>query len=223
MHKINLLSHNWLVLKINNASLLDHVHLMRGCVIDLGCGEAPYKEEIEEIADQYIAVDWPASRHDASRVDVFTDISKSLPFRDSAADTVVAFQVLEHIPEPELFLAECFRILRSGGTLFLTTPFMWHVHEAPDDYYRFTRYGLDYLLKKSGFIEIEIKEATGFWQMLVLKLNYHTTRFAWGPLRVLWIPVWWLGQILSPVLDRFDKRPEETAGYTMLAKKPDVA
>lgn len=196
---------------------------MQGCVIDLGCGEAPYKEEIEGIADQYIAVDWQASRHDVSRVDVFTDISKSLPFRDSAADTVVAFQVLEHIPEPELFLAECFRVLRSGGTLFLTTPFMWHIHEAPDDYYRFTRYGLAYLLEKSGFIEIDIKETTGFWQMLVLKLNYHTTRFAWGPLRVLWIPVWWLGQILSPVLDRFDKRPGETAGYTMLAKKPDVS
>ena len=100
---------------------------------------------------------------------------------------------------------------------------MWHVHEAPDDYYRYMRYGLAYLLERYGFIEIEIKEVTGFWQMLALKFNYHTTRYGRGPLKIAWIPVWWLGQILSPVLDRLDKRPEETAGYTILAKKSDVS
>ena len=166
MYKINLLSNNWLILNINNASLLNHVHLMQGCVIDLGCGEAPYKKEIEELADHYIGVDWQESFHDVSKVDVFADISKSPPFRDSIADTVVAFQVLENIPEPEFFLSEFFRMLKSGGNMFLTTPFMWHVHEAPNDYYRYTRYGLAYLLEKYGLIEIEIKEVTGFWQLL---------------------------------------------------------
>jgi len=49
---------------------------------------------------------------------------------------------------------------------------MWHVHEAPYDYFRYTRYGLEYLLNKNGFVHIEIKENTGFWQTFVLKFNF---------------------------------------------------
>jgi len=97
---------------------------------------------------------------------------------------------------------------------------MWHVHEAPHDYYRYTRYGLEYLLKKVGFYEIDIRENTGFWQMWILKFNYHTTRFARGPLKFIWIPIWWFGQIIAPFLDKYDRHPEECASYTVLARKP---
>ena len=99
-------------------------------------------------------------------------------------------------------------------------PFMWHVHEAPRDYYRYTRYGLEYLLKKLGFHKIDIKENSGFWQMWILKFNYHTTRFARGPLKFFWIPIWWLGQMIAPILDKYDKHPEECASYTVVARKP---
>ena len=97
---------------------------------------------------------------------------------------------------------------------------MWHVHEAPHDYYRYTRYGLEYLLKKNGFSDIEINEKSGFWQMWILKFNYHTVRFARGVLRYLWIPIWWIGQTIAPILDGYDKSPEECTGYTVVARKP---
>ena len=87
----------------------------KGRVIDLGCGTAPYKHDILKIADEYIGVDWESSLHDQSQVDVFADLCKPLPFPDEHADTVVSFQVLEHLPEPELFLSECYRILKRGG------------------------------------------------------------------------------------------------------------
>lgn len=192
----------------------------RGRVIDLGCGTSPYKKVILDVADEYVGVDWEYSFHDQSNVDVFADLTRRLPFEDNHADTVVAFQVMEHLPEPTFFLAECWRILRPSGRLFITVPFMWHVHEAPHDYFRYTRYGLRYILEKNGFAEIEVRENTGFWQMWVLKFNYHTTRFARGPLAYLWAPVWWLGQTLSPVLDRYDKSPQETVSYTVTARKP---
>jgi len=83
-----------------------------------------------------------------------------------------------------------------------------------------TRYGLEYLLKKVGFYEIDIRENTGFWQMWILKFNYHTTRFARGPLKFIWIPIWWFGQIIAPFLDKYDRHPEECASYTVLARKP---
>ena len=219
MHKLKNHYHNWLILKINNKSCERYLHLMKGRVIDLGCGIQPYKRDILKVADEYIGVDWKDSFHDLSNINVIANLSEWLPFDDGCADTVTAFQVMEHMPEPAFFLAECYRILKKNGILFITVPFMWWVHEAPYDYYRYTRYGLEYLLKKNAFSDIQIKENTGFWQMWVLKFNYHTQRFALGPLKYFWIPIWWLGQAVSPIIDKYDKNPEETASYTVIAVK----
>jgi len=191
-----------------------------GRVVDLGCGSAPYRELILEKADEYIGVDWEGSGHDQSRIDVVADLTEPLPFEDDFADTVVSFQVMEHLPDTALFLDECYRILRPGGDLFITVPFMWHVHEAPHDYYRFTRYGLQYLCERHGFEEIVIKENTGFWQTFVLKFNYETRRYARGPLWLLFAPLWLLGQWVAPFMDKLVPRPQETASYTVTARKP---
>jgi SAM-dependent methyltransferase len=211
-------SFNFLIERINQkiAQSLPY----KGRVVDLGCGTAPYKADILKTADEYIGVDWENSLHDQGMVDTFANLCERLPFEDGFADTVVAFQVMEHLPEPGIFLSECQRILRPGGSLFLTVPFMWHVHEEPSDYFRYTRYGLDYLLKKTGFVDITIKENTGFWQMWVLKFNYHTVRFSRGILKYFWIPIWSIGQHVSRVLDYFIQHPQETASYTVLARKP---
>lgn len=219
MNKIELFSCNWLALKINNQSLKRYLNLIRGIVIDLGCGTSPYKEDILQVADKYIGVDWESSLHNQSNVDIFADLTKKLPFPDNYADCIVSFQVMEHLPEPDFFLSQCFRILKLKGLLLLTVPFMWHVHEEPHDYFRYTRYGLEYLLKKNGFVDIVIEENTGFWQMWALKFNYHTVRFAWGVLKYVWIPIWWLTQAISSFLDKIDEHPEETASYTVIARK----
>jgi len=213
-------SKNWLIQKINNDVFYRNADIVKGRVIDLGCGESPYKEDILKFAGEYIGVDWKKSFHDLGNTGVFADLSKTLPFRDCCADTVVSFQVLEHLPEPGFFLSQCYRILRSHGTVLLTVPFMWHVHEEPHDYFRFTRYGLEYLLKKSGFTDIRIEETTGFWQMWALKFNYHTERFAGGVVKYLLLPLWWLGQTIAPFLDSLDGHPQETASYAVIARKP---
>lgn len=223
MNKLKYTAHNWLALKINNNAFVANRELFVGRVADLGCGESPYKEDLLETASEYVGVDWENSAHDQSNVDVFADLSEPLPFDDGYADTVVSFQVMEHLAEPGTFMAECYRILRNGGTIFITVPFMWHVHEAPHDYFRYTCFGLRYLLEGHGFREISIKETSGFWQMMVLKFNYHTLRFARGPLRLFWIPVWWIGQTIAPFFDRLDPHPEETASYVAVARKPNVA
>ena len=220
MNRLQFLTHNWLAHRINNWSLERHLNKITGRVVDLGCGTTPYKADILKVANEYIGVDWENSLRDKSNVDIFADLTKRLPFDDEYADTVVSFQTMEHLPEPAFFLSECYRILKPGGRLFVTVPFMWHVHEEPHDYYRYTRYSLEYLLSKHGFDQIEITENTGFWQMFVLKFNYHTVRFAKGPLKLFWIPIWWLGQVIAPLLDKFDHDPRETASYSVVAHKP---
>jgi SAM-dependent methyltransferase len=222
MNPIRYASHNWLVHAINNAVVARHLPTLRGRVLDLGCGTMPYRDDILGVADEYIGVDWPSSLHDGA-ADVRADVSEGVPLAGDCADAVVAFQVMEHLREPQRFLEECHRVVRPGGMLLLTLPFMWHVHEAPHDYFRFTRHGLAYLLGKAGFVDVRIEETTGFWQCWVLKLNYHTARFARGPLRPLFVPLWWLGQLLAPMLDRIDRHPEESAGYVARARKPGGA
>ena len=220
MHIVRWRAHNWLALKINNDCLEENLHLFKGRVVDLGCGTAPYKADILKVADEYIGVDWKHSMHDQSDVDIFASLVEPLPIEDNFADTVASFQVMEHLPEPSDFLSECYRILKPGGTIFITVPFNWQVHEAPFDYYRYTRHGLEYLLKKNGFTSIEVRETTGYWQMAGLKFNYYTRPFARKLSHWVFLPIWWTVQKLTPIMDRIDNRPAETTGYYVFANKP---
>lgn len=213
MKAVRYRDHNWLVHRINNRLFQSQLPLIRGRVLDLGCGTAPYRDDIVAIADEYVGVDWPNSLHDARNVDVCADLSQSLPFDDGSADTVVAFQVLEHLREPGRFLSEAYRVLRPGGNLVLTVPFMWRVHEAPHDYYRFTRHGLEHLLQAAGFSDLAIDEASGFFQMMALKLNYMTFPTRRRYLRAALWPLWMFDQTISPILDRLRRCPAETISY----------
>ena len=77
-------------------------------------------------------------------------------------------------------------------------PFQWHIHEAPHDYYRYTNFGLEYMLSKAGFKNIEIIANTGFWVTWILKFNYYSTILIRGPIllrffmKILLVPIWLL-------------------------------
>lgn len=219
------LSHNWLAKKNLNARAREIFDDFFGTVIDLGCGAAPFRADILLHAHEYIGVDWGNTLHD-SCANVIADLNLPLPIADATADHVVTFEVIEHLAEPAIMLREVVRILRSGGTITLSAPFQWWVHEAPWDYQRFTRHGLDYQLRKAGFINISIAPMTGFWSMWLLKLNYQLQRLIRGPrpmrilVRALLIPIWWINQTVAPWLDKVWPEDRETTGYFVTASKP---
>lgn len=224
MYEENLFSHNWLIKRLINKNVAASIPLMKGTLIDLGCGESPFKHEILPFVDCYIGLDWINSLHNGN-VDVFVDLNCPLPFANESAHTVISFEVLEHICEPQKMLNESYRILKSGGHLILSVPFMWWVHEAPWDYFRYTRYGLIYLLEKAGYIDIQISETSGFWEQWVLKMNYQSKRLIGGSklrrtvMKSLLLPFWFFSQHLSLFLTRYWPAKEETAGYFVIAKK----
>lgn len=164
---------NRLILKIEREAIESFEYA--GDVVDLGCGTAGYRDFIRRSGARYTGVDWAHSLHGTDSADIVADLTADFPLESECADVVTAFQVLEHIPNPAHFLSECERLLRPGGRLFLTTPFMCHIHEAPHDYYRFTRYGLAHLVTQAGLTVETIEESTGFWHTWVLKFNYHET------------------------------------------------
>lgn len=197
----------------------------KGDLYDLGCGEMPYKYWFLQYADSYIGVDWSGTLHEL-KADIVADLNAPLPIKDRVADTVVSLSVMEHLREPQNMISEAFRILKSGGSMILQVPFMWWVHEAPYDYYRYTRYGLEYMFEKAGFTDVQVLPQTGFWVMWTLKFNYQSTRLIRGPwllrklMTALLRVIWEIDQRVAPWLDKCWKCEEETAGYFVVAKKP---
>ncbi|WP_407354118.1 methyltransferase domain-containing protein [Luteimonas sp. R10] len=219
------ISHNWLIKKAVNDKVRERLPDLYGNVLDFGCGLRPFETDILRHATDYVGIDWSDTLH-GMRADIISNLNAPLPFANEAADHIVSFEVMEHLAEPRIMLAEAFRILRHGGQLTLSVPFQWWLHEAPWDYYRYTRYGLHYMLEHAGFSDVSVAPTTGFWSMWILKLNYQTTRLIRGssPARALiragLIPFWWVNQHLALLADRYWPEERETAGYFVTAVKP---
>lgn len=133
----------------------------KGRLLDIGCGNKPYKYLTSEYVNEHIGLE-----HKDSRNEVVADIwgtAYDIPVNSSEFDTVLCNDVLEHLEEPFEALKEAFRILKDGGYAIYTMPFYWHLHEVPRDFFRYSKFGIEYLFKKAGFEIIEIMPLSGFW------------------------------------------------------------
>ena len=138
-----------------NISLL--AKYINGKTLDVGCGQKPYEKLFN--STQYIGleIDSPENRRN-KRADFFYN-GNTFPFQDNEFDSVVANEVFEHVFNPLDFLGEIKRVLRPGGMLLMTVPFVWDEHEQPNDYARYTSFGLRHLLESNGFEVIEHKKS----------------------------------------------------------------
>jgi len=124
-------------------------------VLDAGAGEGRYRRLFHR--QRYVAVDLMVgdADWDYRGVDVAADLTR-LPFRDAGVDHVLSTQTLEHLCEPGTFLREAARVLRPGGTLHLTAPQCFRLHQEPHDYFRYTRYGLVHLLEAADLEVVSV-------------------------------------------------------------------
>jgi SAM-dependent methyltransferase len=120
-------------------------------VLEVGAGRAPYDELFGHC--RYLASDWPGPRDEPG---VGSD-AMALPLEDSTVDAVLLAQVLEHVADPAALLGEAARVLRAGGTVVATVPFVSELRELPHDFWRFTPRSLERLLSAAGFAEIEVE------------------------------------------------------------------
>lgn len=130
-----------------------------GKVLDVGCGSKPYRDLFR--CAEYIGLDIENSGHDHvnEQIDIYYD-GRHFPFKDNIFDAALCSQVLEHIFHPYEFLNEINRVLKEGGHLLLTVPFVWDEHEQPNDYGRYTSFGLKHMLAMHGFNIIELRKST---------------------------------------------------------------
>lgn len=149
----------WLVLREQTAVRRTVARWAKGQVIDVGCGDRWLAAAIGS-GGNYIGLDYPPTvvQGYPGLPEVFGDAA-CLPFRNSAAETVLLMDVLEHLHIPDSAIGEAARILRSGGHLILQVPFLYPVHDAPNDFRRWTREGLQQLLTHNG---LKIVEETAY-------------------------------------------------------------
>ncbi|MDO1451007.1 class I SAM-dependent methyltransferase [Rhodocytophaga aerolata] len=145
-------------------ALKENIPTFKGTLLDVGCGQMPYRSLILESkqVEKYIGLDLEVSKiHDTSKADIWWD-GKIMPLADASVDCVIATEVFEHCPDLSIVLNEINRVLKPGGMLFFTVPFLWPLHEVPYDEFRYTPFALERLLKNAQFKAIKLT-ALGGW------------------------------------------------------------
>lgn len=146
-------------------SLDKHLHLFHGTLLDVGCGQMPYKNHILKMSPnikRYIGLDFSHGKYaDIKQPDITWD-GKTIPLDSASVDCCLATEVLEHCHQPMTVLKEIRRVLKPDGVFFFTSPFIWPLHDTPHDHYRYTPFSLKLLLNEAGFEDVQIN-AMGGW------------------------------------------------------------
>ena len=152
---------NFLVSKMTRERLDPFIDSLSSSLytLDIGCANSPYSGFFPKRLGFDILP--------GEGVDVVGD-AHELPFPNETFEQILCTEVLEHLHTPHLALSEMHRVLKPGGKLILTTRFLFPIHDAPGDYFRFTKYGLQHLLRnwKNVTIKEEVSTSETFGVLL---------------------------------------------------------
>ena len=183
----------------------------------------PYRKDLLPQVDSYLPLDTEGG---APYHMIIGDV-QAMPLPDACCDSVGCSEVLEHLPRPEDAVAELARVLRPGGTLVLSVPFLSRLHEEPHDYFRYTSHGLRVLLTRHGFDVREIVATGSVFGFLghqlstlvvvpVYRIPVIGQIFFWVNALLVVLPAW--------LLDRLPGfRAKFPLGYVVVAERPTLA
>lgn len=191
-----------------------------GRLLDVGCGSMPFKKFIQNSVTEYHGLD---IERRTENVQFLGDIQDMKMIESESYDTVICLNVLEHIPNPFRATTEIYRVLKKRGKLILSVPHPARLHEEPHDYYRFTKYGLNFVLNKAGFEVLKIIPNGGLFCFLGHQFSTIFVCLFWH-IPVLKNIVFFLNRYLCTELCFwFDKVVEKkknfALGYICIAKK----
>jgi SAM-dependent methyltransferase len=214
----------WLAVNYLHTDLKHFLNNLGGCVLDVGCGQKPYKKWFGSI-ETYTGLDVTVG----ADVDiVINPESIYWPLENDKFDTVLCTQVLEHVKNIEI-IHELIRITKNGGTLVVSAPFIYNEHGSPNDYRRYTAHGIKDIFLSEGWNIIEIKKQGGIgstigilflnWFFLYLNSN-KATRILKGLLLPVLIFLSLTVNSLASLLDKIDNTESFYHNVILVAKKP---
>jgi SAM-dependent methyltransferase len=192
-----------------------------GTLLDVGSGTMPFRAHVRDLVDGYRSLDIERRVPD---VDFVADVRDMDPVASATCDVVLCSEVLEHVSEPDKAITEMMRVLKPGGHLVLTVPFLSRLHEEPSDFFRFTEYGLRSLLERAGFEIAEIVPTGSLFSFVGHQVSTVVVCGSWG------VPVvrdlsFWLNLVLVVLpcywIDRLAGiRRKMPLNYVAVAVKP---
>lgn len=202
-----------------------------GNLLDVGCGSKPYKKYFSSISS-YKGIDFKSHSIHRGYVGESPDFYFSdqylkdfkLVFDDNSFDITTAFQVLEHHKKPPAMVSEMFRVTKNGGYILITAPFLGGLHEEPNDYQRYTKYGLIELFSSYNCEILEILEQGSLSSSITMLINeYINNLIARGGVlttlgMIMYIPMF-IFQYLSLFLDYIFITKKICFNYLILIKK----
>jgi SAM-dependent methyltransferase len=211
--------HNWLVQQIHDERLTNAIKRYAGGVlVDLGCGASPYRTLTTGHVTAHIGIDHPGTPHGGRGIDLYAP-AYATALGSATVDTVLCTMVLEHLEDPQAALIEIARILKPGGTLILSAPLYWHLHEAPRDFFRYTEYGLRHLAATAHLDPVEIIPLAGFVVTFAQELSYFLNRWKRGRReRPIALAQWGIQQVAYQ-LHRYDHSTAFTWAYLAIFRK----
>jgi SAM-dependent methyltransferase len=143
------------------------INMKNKTVLDIGSSVGSFKKSSKFVgssknlggAKKYTTMDIDPK----SGADVIGD-AHELPFKDRSYDIIVANNVIEHFYDAPKAIKEMKRVLKTGGIIYYTVPFLYPVHEAPHDYVRYTRFGIAHLFK--DFERVDVLERGGVFSTI---------------------------------------------------------
>ena len=154
------------------SNLKKHFNVLRGRMLDFGCGSKPYKSLIQ--VDEYIGVDYNGHghSHETEQIDVFYD-GKKIPLQSNSFDSVLSTEVFEHVFNLEEILDELHRVMKPAALILITCPFIIAEHEVPNDCTRYTSFGLKKLLERKAFEIVHYEKlGTSVQAQMQLRMSY---------------------------------------------------
>jgi SAM-dependent methyltransferase len=191
-----------------------------GDVLDVGCGEQPYRSLLAH-AKSYTGLDIAESsdRFGYARDDTVYVSGYPWPVPDRSVDLALCTEVLEHVLEPTELLTEVRRCLRPGGRLLMTVPFAARWHFVPFDYWRFTPSAITHLLREAGFVNIKVYSRGNPVTVTAQKVLALIAPL--GGLRVPLLPVAATAALVGHWSLKRDWG-EDCLGYTVAASRPST-
>lgn len=112
-----------------------------GPVLEVGSRDYGSTSSFREFyaGSEYVGLDMSEGKG----VDVVADLARTIePLREDYFGLAICCSVLEHVDKPWVFAANLTRVIRPGGLLYMSVPWVWRYHAYPDDYFRFSHRGV---------------------------------------------------------------------------------
>ena len=149
--------------------------------LDIGCGNDQYGELFPNCTTLDV------EPREGVHVDIIADAHDLSEIGDGSFDVVLCTEVLEHLHTPAQAISEFRRVLKPEGLLLLSTRFIFPIHDAPGDYYRYTKYGLQHLLKEFDIEELQSETSTGeTLAVLYQRIGFQCDTLWLKPFKLLW-------------------------------------